>query len=265
MITESEYVQSQEDTRKKVPPDKYYAILVKKHWDVEENKMVVGRWTDGEMRHKKIYQTGLILRMLNKDITPNIMLYAIVDILLKYYTLKNADGTVKFTRKYVADLVKRIMRANIREMKEIKHSSYKVSDRYCKENNVTKMKVVGELNGEQSRLRKEERFWDIDWFYDASLTWSNGKKITQKQWVQILEENGVMISVETFKRYLDERGYTKKRVKCTTGDDALERDEECEPLTGPNRQFVVIIEEIHASEKFKQRWLGNLYDFAQPS
>ncbi len=264
VITESVYVQSNEDARKKVPPDKYYSIQVKKHWDVEENKMVVRRWTDGEMRHKKIYQTGLILRMLNKDITPNIMLYAIVDILLKYYSLKNADGTVKFTRKYIADLVKRIMRANIREMKEIKHSSYKVSDKYCKENNLTKAKVVGELNGEQSRLRKEERFGDIDLFYDASLTWSNGKKITQKQWVKILEENDIRISTETFKRYLDERGYTQKRVKSVTGDDTLERGEECEPLTGPNRKFMVIVEKIHASEEFKERWSGNWYDFAQP-
>lgn len=267
VITETEYVQSEEDERKRVPLKKYYSIQIKKNWDVEEKKWVFGKWKDGEMRHKKIYQTGLILRKLNKDIDQNTMLYSIVDILLKHYSLKNNNGTVKFTRKYVTDLIKRIMKAEIREMKEIKHSSYHVSDRYCKQHNVAKSKVVGELNGEQSRLKKEERFKDIDWFYDASLKHSNGKKITQKQWIRILEENGIKMSLETFKRYLDERGYTKKHRKSVIDtpivknntynvvDDTFLEDEDDEPLAGQDRQFREIVMKIHRSEAFRERWV----------
>ncbi len=266
VITETEYVQSEEDERKRVLLDKYFSIPIKKHWDVEGKKMVFEKWKDGEMRHGKIYQTGLILRKLNKDIDQNTMLYSIVDILLKHYSLKNDNGTVKFTRKYVIDLIKRIMKADIREMKEIKHSSYKVSDRYCKQHNVTKMKVVGELNGEQSRLKKEERFMEIDWFYDASLTHSNGKKITQKQWIRILDENGIKVSIETFKRYLDDRGYTKKHRKSVSDTPILKtntynvvNDTFCEKeedvyLTNQDRQFKKIIRIIHESIEFRRKW-----------
>ena len=267
VITETEYVQSEEDERKRVPLDKYYSIPIKKHRDVEDKKkMVFEKWKDGEMRHKKIYQTGLILRNLNKDIDQNVMLYSIVDIMLKHYSLKNNNGTVKFTRKYVTDLIKRIMKAEIREMKEIKHSSYHVSDRYCKQHNVAKSKVVGELNGEQSRLKKEERFKEIDWFYDASLTHSNGKKITQKQWLKILKENGIKISLKTFNRYLDERGYTNKHRKSVSDtpivitntynivDDTFCEDEDDVSLARQDRQFWKIIRIIHESVVFKERW-----------
>ena len=266
VVTETEYVQSEEDERKTIPLDKYYSIQVKKRFDREEKKWVFGKWNDGEMRHKKIYQTGLILRKLNKDIDQTVMLYSIVDILLKHYSLKNTDGTVKFTRKYVIDLVKRIMKAEIKEMKEIKHSAYRVSVRYCKQHEVTKRKVVGELNGEISKLKKEGRFKDIDWFFDASLTKPDGKKITQKQWLEILKENGIKISIETFKRYLNERGYTKKHRKSVSDttivktntynavSDTFLEDEEDEPLAGQDRQFREIVRKIHRSEKFRVKW-----------
>lgn len=90
-------------------------------------------------------------------------------------------------------------------MKEVKHSSFKVSDQYCVKHCVSKKQVLGSLLGEKNREKKEERYREIDCFYDPSLTLGNGKKITQMQWIRILEENGVKVSLETFKRYLKER------------------------------------------------------------
>ena len=131
---------------------------------------------------------------------------------------------------------------------------------------MAKSKVVGELNGEQSRLKKEERFKEIDWFYDASLTHSNGKKITQKQWIRILQENGIKMSLETFKRYLDDRGFTKKHKKSVSDtpilktntynvvDDTFLEDEDDESLASQDRQFREIIRKIHESDEFRERW-----------
>ncbi len=213
LLMESEYVQSEKDERKKVLKDKYYTIPVKKYWGKAEKHFVTEKWTDGEQRHKRIFLSGLIFRKLNKDIDHNVMLYAIVNTLLCYYELKDSDGSVKFTHKYIVDLVDRIMKAGIREMKEVKHSSFKVSDKYCLEHCVSKKQVLGSLLGEKNREKKEERYREIDCFYDPSLTLGNGKKITQKQWIKILEENGVKVSIETFKRYLKERGYSRIRFQ----------------------------------------------------
>ena len=213
LLMESEYVQSEKDERKKVLKDKYFTIPVKKYWDKEMKRFVSEKWNDGEQRHKRIFISGLILRKLNNDIGHNVMLYAIVNILLCHYELVNSDGSLKFTHKYIIDLVDRIMKAEIREMKEVKHSSFKISERYCDEHCVSKKQVLGSLLGEKNREKKEERYREIDCFYDPSLTCGNGKKITQKQWIIILEENGVKVSIETFKRYLKERGYSRKREK----------------------------------------------------
>ena len=50
-------------------------------------------------------------------------------------------------------------------------------------------------------------------FYDPNLSWNNGSKITQEQWLVILKENGIEVSIATFKRYLNDRGFSKKRNK----------------------------------------------------
>lgn len=271
LLVESEYVQSEEDERKKVLKDKYYTIPVKKYWDKEMKRFVTEKWNDGEQRHKRIFLSGLILRKLNKDIDHNVMLYAIVNTLLCHYDLDDPDGNVKFTHKYIVDLVDRIMKAGIREMTEVKHSSFKVSEKYCKEHSVSKKQVLGSLLGEKNREKKEERYREIDCFYDPSLTLSDGKKITHKQWIGILEENGVKVSIETFKRYLKERGFSKtnkerKTKKCqkqtnslttntyTFTSDTFSENEEDESSDGQDGQFREIDGRIHDTDEFKRKW-----------
>lgn len=268
VLTESEYVQSEEDGRKTVPQGKYYAIQVKKHWDVEKKSYVFEKWRDGEMRHRRIFESGLALKNLNGGITPDVMLYTIVDILLKHYNLKDWDGKTKFTKKYIKGLVKRIMEAEVWDMKELKHSSFRVSDRYCLEHRVSKRKVLGEINGERNTLDKEDRYRDIDWFYNPALKRNDGRKITQQQWVDILNENGIKISKKTFQRYLEERGMVKKREnkkETLTNknkqhptfilvDDSFSETEEDVCPSGQDRQFRELMDRIHESDEFRRKW-----------
>ena len=212
VLTESIYVQSEIDERKLVLEDDYL-VIPKKYvgYNKELGGKIYGKWVDGELRHKKIFITGVILRRLNEGITYDEMLYAIVNTLLRYYNLKNSDGSLKFGKKAIRELVINVMRAPFKEMKEVKHSKFKISDSYCRENRVSKKQVLGSLLGEENRRKKEESFNEIDLFYDPTMTCEDGSKITQKQWLKILEDNGLKMSLRKFKGYLEDRGYTKKR------------------------------------------------------
>ena len=274
VLTESIYVQSEEDERKLVLEDEYYRIP-KKYigYDSEFGGKIYGKWVDGEMRHKKIFITGVILRRLNEGITYDEMLYAIVNALLRYYELNDSDGSLKFGKKAIRELVINVMKAPFKEMKEVKHSKFKISDSYCRENRVSKKQVLGSLLGEENKRKKEESFNEIDLFYDPTMTWQDGGKITHKQWLDILEENGLKMSLRKFKNYLEDRGYTKKRETTKSAesktniiqpyhldlDSALSSDEDDCPVfdnswSAANRKFWVIVERMHESPEFQTTW-----------
>ena len=271
LLRETPYLQDENDERKLIPDD-YYVIPKKTiGWDKENKTDIYGKWHDGENRHTKIYTTGIILRRLNPEASVNDLLREVVSILLTYYSLKNSNGSVKFTKDYILQLLDSVMKADLGvEMKGVKHPAFKISDAYCNKNKVSKRTVVSEILSEQRKERKEERYCDIDYFYDPTIRWDNGKKITQEQWIAILKENGIEVSIATFKRYLGERGYSKKRnhrkVSSPTpiynnysirfGNDTFldETDGSNEHLSSSNRKFMEIVEGIHESDEFRAEW-----------
>ena len=272
LLRESPYLPDENDERKMVCGN-YYSIP-KKYigWDKQNKTRIYGKWLDGENRHTKIYTTGVILRRLNPEATADDLLREIVAILLTYYSMKNPDGSLKFTKRTILQLLESVMKANLdREMKRVKHSSFRVSDAYCKKNRVSKKQVLGSLLGEKKKEEKEERFSDIDFFYESEAT-IEGKKITIEQWVGILKENGVEVSIATFKRYLKERGYSKTRenkksIKNKSNitihsirfayDTFSDKDDYQmydESWAASNRKFVEIVDRIHSSDEFRTEW-----------
>lgn len=274
ITTESIYVQSEEDERKLVLDDDYLEIPRKYvGYNNEFGGRIYGKWKDGEMRHKKIFITGVVLRRLNKDITYDEMLYSIVNTLLRYYELNDSDGSLKYGKKAIKELVINIMKAPFKQMKEVKHSKFKISDTFCRENRVSKKQVLGSLLGEDNRRNKEESYNEIDIFYDPTITWDDGSKITQKQWLEILNENGIKMCMRKFKSYLEDRGYSKKRdnrksARSKTNiippyhlglDDALSsEDEDCHAYDNSwvesSRRFGEIVDTIHSSNEFRAKW-----------
>lgn len=274
IVTESIYVQSEIDERKLVLKDDYL-VIPKKYigYNKEFGGKIYGKWVDGEMRHKKIFVTGVILRRLNEGITYDEMLYSIVNSLLLYYELNDSDGSLKFGKKAIKELVSNVMKAHFKEMKEVRHSKFKISDSYCRENRVSKKQVLGSLLGEENRRKKEESFNEIDSFFDPTMTWEDGSKITHKQWLEILEENGMKMSLRKFKNYLEDRGFTKKRETKKSArnktkiispyhlglDDALySEDEDCHAYDNSwvesNKKFIEIVGKIQGSDGFRARW-----------
>ena len=273
LLRQTPYMPDENDERKLIP-DEYYTIPKKKiGWDKQNKTDIYGKWHDGENRHTKIYTTGIILRRLNPYASVDDLLREIVSILLTYYSLKNSDGTLKFTKGTILQLLESVMKADLGvEMKEVKHPAFKANEAYCKKNGVSKRTVVNRILSEQNTERKEERYCDIDYFFDPTIRWDNGKKITQEQWIAILKENGIEVSKATFKRYLGERGFSKKRnhrkVSLPTpiynnypirfSDDTFSDEDDNqvydESWIATNRRFVEIVDRIHSSEEFKKKW-----------
>ena len=213
LLRETPYLPDEEDERKLVCGNQYYRIP-KKYigWDKENKAKIYGKWLDGENRHTKIYITGIILRKLNPEATVDDLLREIVVILLAHYSMENPDGTLKFPQKAILQLLDSVMKADLtKELKAIKHPSFKVSDSYCDRNRVSKRAVVSEILSENRIEKKEEKYKEIDFFFDHNLTWNDGSRITQKQWIEILKEKGIEVSIASFKRYLNDRGYSKRR------------------------------------------------------
>lgn len=276
LLRENPYFQDEFDERKMVCDDDYY-IIPKKYicYDKENKTKLYGKWLDGENRHTKIYTTGVILRRLNPEATADDLLREIVSILLTYYDICDPDKSLKFTKRTILQLMESVMKADLdREMKKVKHSSFHVSDTYCKKNRVSKNEVVLRILSEKKTEVKEVKYSEIDYFYEHNLAWNDGRKITIEQWVSILNENGIELSKATFNRYLKERGYSRnkkrKRVKNITSkpnmnnhhtirfrDDTFWDDEDCsldESLMVSDRRFREIVEGIRSSDEFREKW-----------
>lgn len=270
LLRETLYNQDEHDERKLVCDD--YFVIPKKYigWDKQNKTKLYGKWLDGENRHIKIYITGIILRKLNPEATPEDLLREIVAILLTYYSLKNPDGSLKFSKKTILQLLDSVMKADLtKELKAIKHPSFKVSSSYCEKNKVSKREVVSEILSEKRIEKKEEKYRMIDCFFGFDITWDDGSKITQEQWIAILKENGIEVSIATFKRYLKDRGYSKRRknkkvslpkpiynhYSIRFNDDTFDEEvEHDESLVSFGRKFAEIIERYHDSDEFRKTW-----------
>ncbi len=271
LLRETPYLQDETDERILVPSDDYY-VIPKKYvcWDNENKTRIYGKWVDGENRHTKIYTTGIILRKLNPTATANDLLREIVAILLSYYDICNPGGDLKFKKKTILQLLDSVMKADLtKEMKVLKHSSFKVSNYYCDKNRVSKRTVVSEILSERRMEKKEEKYGEMDFFYDPNLSWNNGSKITQEQWLVILKENGIEVSIATFKRYLNDRGFSKKRNKKSiiskpkktkkmsirfNDDTFLEENGDDNFCVSSDRVFREIVGRIQGTDEFKRKW-----------
>ena len=245
-------------------------LLLSGKTDKENKTKIYGKWVDGENRHTKIYVSGIILRKLNPTATANDLLREIVAILLSYYDICNPGGELKFNRKTILQLLESVLKADLtKEMKAIKHSSFKVSDYYCDKYRVSKRTVVNEILSERRMEKKEEKYSEIDYFYNPNLSWIDGSKITQEQWLIILKENGIEVSIATFKRYLDDRGFSKKRNKKSiiskpkntiynsirfNNDTFLEEIGDDDTFVSSDRMFREIIGKIHSRDEFRKKW-----------
>ena len=187
---ETPYVLDPKDERIYKKPEKYYCLPVKLKWDRVLNEKVVVQWCDKEGRNEKVYAAGILIRKIQKPVDVNELLYLLTAYFIRF--INNSDG--KFNKKDLLRIANDAMKADLEvEMKKVKCSSYHVNDIYCYENRIGKRQVVGQINGERMRKQKEERWKEIEKWYDPNKS-DNAN-------LAVLHRKGVKCSINTLKTW----------------------------------------------------------------
>lgn len=191
---------------------KEYLVIPRKYWyyDKESGKRVFGKWRDGERRHSKLYLTGLILRRLNPTASTDEIFFEFVRTIRNHYDIMNSDGSIKYTREKIITEFEAIMNVDMETFKvkkEVKHSSFKVDDCYCAMRGVSKKTVLCEILSERKTIKKYERYNSIAQVLPREVIVEK----TDKECLSILKDNGIDISLRSFKNYREEMGITKNK------------------------------------------------------
>lgn len=189
--------EKRDDERILEKPDNYQRVPIKQRWDKVLKQTVRVKWNDGERRHQKLYNTCMVVRRL---VNPNAdeLLYYITDYFLNY--IDNSDG--RFDKKYLVDVVVDAIKGDVSSLMKVgKASTFHVDPEYCRVNRLTKREVAGKVIGEKHTKRKLERYREIEKWFDSSKT--------DRENLKVLEEKGIKVSIDTFRRW--RRGVCKTK------------------------------------------------------
>lgn len=181
-------------------PEGYVKVPIKMVWDKDRKQKTEQKWQDGEMRTKKLYKACIVFLRIEDGLTPDKLLYYLVDYFVKY--VDNSDG--KFTKKDLIQKVVSSINSDITvQLKPRKNPSFRVNSKYCELHEVTKRQVANKVNGEKHTAKKLERYNEIRKYYDPAKT--------NKENLLILNDNGIVISSRTldnFKKHIKANGLT---------------------------------------------------------
>lgn len=171
-------------------PNDYVRIPIKYRSRKNIKKHI--RFKDGEKRHKFIHIAGLVFKKLNPTVTAEQMLYLLVDEIYNNYD--NKDN--KFDKNYMINLTIQVMNEPIELLEEMKMHNmpkYRVNKDFCAATFQSACSV-------SNQIRREQRYKEIDKYYD--------KTKTQIENLEILQQNNVKCSIATLKRYVKYRKET---------------------------------------------------------
>lgn len=206
--TETPYVPSDIDGM--LIPAGDYMCVPKRYWffDQTRKERVYRKWVDGQNRHGKLWLAGLIIRVLNPSLSPDEMFFGYLDYIYRNIDLFNKDKSVKYTHERILDEFCSVMSEDLSSFKidkEPKHCSYHVDPMYCLKKGITKTEAVRKFNSIIRTEKKEILYNAIDSIYDSKM------KHTRKEWLRILSDNGIVISLRTLDNFLYEYGYSKNK------------------------------------------------------
>lgn len=149
---------------------------------------------DGEGRRRKLFINGIIRRLINPSISFDNLLYNLLYELVNYISNYEADNIIdkKELFKIARDVMSKDM-ANYEHLRG-KHKQFMVNPNYCIKYNLTKNEV-------KSMAAKMIRYNQIGELYDCSLT--------DKKNLEVMKQQGLVISPITLKRWRKRMGITK--------------------------------------------------------
>lgn len=161
---------------------------------------------NGEGRRKHIFISLVIRRFITPTLTFEHLLYGALYEL--HWFVDNTDKDDTITRKQLKQIANSAYHTDLSKYDMAMHRSFKVNTHYCKQNGINVMQVVGKANGERNTKRKMERYATYLQYYDPSKT--------NKENIQVLDDNGISVSLASFKRF---KGWLNDSIrKNTTGN-----------------------------------------------
>lgn len=178
-------------------PDEY--VEIRRFYNYQPaTGYTIPKLRNGEGRRKKLYQNLLLRKRITPNITlQNLLFNAIYEMV---YYIDNTDKNDIITKRQIAQIVVNAYFDDCTII-DIKKPNYKINKEYCKLNGIkaqqANIKYINKLRTNEKKKRCE----DILKFYDIQKS--------DKDNLQILNDNGVNISMATLKRYKKENGITK--------------------------------------------------------
>lgn len=187
-----------EDTPLIIFPEGYTEI--RRWWRVNRDGKPI-KIKDGEGRRRKLFLNGILRRLINPEITIENLLYNLLYELCYYISNYNAENVIG--KKEIFQIANDVMKEDITKYECMRGSKKKftVNPAYCAKHNLNKRQVI-------NMVGKQERDQKIGELYDFLLT--------DKENLEVMRQNGLIISSSTLKRWREANGITKYRKSLKT-------------------------------------------------
>ena len=159
---------------------------------------VAKKLKDGHGRRKRLFDNGILRRMINPKITFDNIVYNLLYELHYYISNKDAENVIG--KNEVFNIAIDVMKADLSKYnyKGVNDKEWIVNDEYCKKYDLSPNQV-------KNIARKAINHLKIHELYD--------KDQTDKENVEMMKGKGFEVSLSTLKRWKDENGITKHREK----------------------------------------------------
>lgn len=199
---------------KTLPPD---YLEIRRKWNFK-NMNLNGRQINiskplkiknGEGRRKTIFLNLILRKRINPNITIEHLLYNGLREL--YYYIDNTDKDDVITTYEISRIAYEVFKTDINKWNfRANTKKFKINKEYCKKNGINARRAALQINSNNKKNEKQTRMEQMKRLYN--------KDITDQENIKVLNENGVNISLRTYKQYKKELGLSKTYNKRPTSD-----------------------------------------------
>ena len=206
-------IEFSDDELYKTLPSDYMEI--KRRWNFK-NMNVNGRQINiskplkiknGEGRRKTIFLNLILRKRINPNITFEHLLYNGLREL--YYYIDNTDKDDVITTYEISRIAYEVFKTDINKWNfRANTKKFKINKEYCKKNGINARRAALQINSNNKKNEKQIRMEQMKHLYN--------KDISDQENIKVLNENGVNISLRTYKQYKKEIGLSKTYNKRPT-------------------------------------------------
>jgi len=155
---------------------------------------------NGEGRRKTIFLNLILRKRINPNITIEHLLYNGLREL--YYFIDNTDKDDVITTYEISRIAYEVFITDINKWKFTANTKkFKINKEYCKKNGINARRAALQVNRNNISKEKHNKIEQIKVLYNSELS--------DQENINIFVENGIKISMATFRRYKKEMGLSK--------------------------------------------------------